>query len=233
MPRIPLIEDLTVAPIYPGSYILVEFDPASQWYEASFTIAAGWLKTGGRFSYVTYSHSPDDVRSQLQQLGLKTEELEQNDRLWITDFHHPSLGQKSTERFTVESLKVADVSLWVAREGVIEAQAPDFLAINDNISILDRFNAERNWVEVYLTRPIPMAKSRQVTQIVGIMAGVHSEWAYKQLEAAADGIIDFKVEDVHEETQDLMRIRTVRKIRCDRKWHRLKIGENFEVTLEK
>jgi len=32
------------------------------------------------------------------------------------------------------------------------SSAPEFLTIADNISVLDRFNAERNWVEMYLTR---------------------------------------------------------------------------------
>ena len=106
MPRIQLIEDLTKEPIPPGCTILVEFDPASQWYNASLTIAARWLRTGGSVSYIAQSQSPDDVRSQLRQLGLTVEELEQKDRLWITDFYTASLGQKSKERFAVESLKV-------------------------------------------------------------------------------------------------------------------------------
>jgi len=31
----------------------------------------------------------------------------------------------------------------------------------------------------------------------------------------------------------LMRIRNMRNAHFDREWHELKIGENFEVTLEK
>lgn len=233
MPRIPLIEDLTRTPIPPGTNILVEFDPASQWYNASLTIAAGWLKTGGSVSYIAESQSPNDIRSQLRQLGLDTEELERNDRLWITDFYTLSLGQKSKEKFAPESLKVADVSLWIAREAMVDSPAPEFLVLADNISVLDRFNDERNWVEMFLTRPIPMSKLRQVTQLMGILDGVHSAWAYKQLEAAVEGIVDFKVEDQGEESRDLMRIRTLRKVAFDRKWHELTMSEKSEVTLRK
>ena len=220
MPRIELIEDLTTGPVSPGTNILVEFDPASQWYNASLTIAAVWLRTGGSVSYIAQSQSPNDIRSQLRRLGLPVEDMEQKDRLWITDFYTLSLGQKSKERFAPESLKVADLSIWIAREAMVESPAPEFLVIADNSSILDRFNDEKNWVELYLTRPIPMAKPRQMTQIIGFMGGIHSNWAYKQLEAAVDGIVDFKVEEVGEETRDLMRIRTMRKMRCDRRWHR-------------
>jgi hypothetical protein len=111
--------------------------------------------------------------------------------------------------------------------------APEFLTIADNISILDRFNAEKNWVEMYLTRPIPMAKARQITNLNGIIGGIHSDWAYKQLEAAVDGIIDFKLDATSDPPQNLIRIRNMRKVGFDGRWNRLKTEENFEVTLEK
>lgn len=233
MPRLQLIEDLTGAPISPGTNILVEFDPASQWYNASLTIAAGWLRTGGNVSYIASSQSPEDVRSQFNRLGVKAEELEEKDRLWITDLYTLSLGQKSKERYAPESLRVADMSIWIAREAMGEVAAPEWLVIVDNGSILDRFNDEKNWVELYLTRPIPMTKPRQITQLIGFMNGIHSNWAYKQLEAAVEGIIDFKVEEVGEETRDLMRIRTMRKMQPDRRWHELIMSQNSEVTFHK
>jgi len=65
VPRLELIEDLTSGAVIPGTNILVEFDPASQWYNASITMAAGWLKTGGSVSYIAHSQSPNDVRFQL------------------------------------------------------------------------------------------------------------------------------------------------------------------------
>ncbi|MGP8069962.1 MAG: RAD55 family ATPase [Candidatus Bathyarchaeia archaeon] len=229
----PLIEDLTKGSIPPGSNILVEFDPASQWFNASLTVAAGWLRTGGSISYIAFSRPADHVRSRLRELGLDTEELEQTDRLWITDAYSVSMGQKSKERFAVQSLKVADLSIYIGRESMIDSPAPEFLTIADNLSVLDRFNAERNWVEMVLTRPIPMSKARQVTTLDGFIDGIHSNWAYKQLEAAVDGIIDFKLDESEEETRDMMRIRNMQNASYDRRWHQLRIKENFEVTLEK
>lgn len=191
------------------------------------------MKTGGSVSYIAQSQSPEDIRSQLRRLGIAVEELEQKDRLWITDFYSASQGQKSKEKIAVESLKVADLSIWIAREAMVESAAPEFLVIADNSSVLDRFNDEKNWVELYLTRPIPMAKTRQITQLIGFMAGIHSNWAYKQLEAAVDGIVDFKIEDAGEETRDLMRIRSLRKVGFDRRWHELTMSESSEVRLHK
>jgi len=118
LPRIPLIEDLTKGPIPPGSQILVEFDPASQWYNASLTIAAGWLRTEGSVSYITQSQPPDEVRSRLRPLGIVVKELERQDRLWVTDLYSASIGRKSKEKYAPESLKVADMSLWIARDAM-------------------------------------------------------------------------------------------------------------------
>jgi len=164
---------------------------------------------------------------------MATEELEQKDRLWITDLYTASLGQKSKERFALESLKVADVSLWIAKESMAELPAPEFLVIADNCSVIDRFNDEKNWVELYLTRPIPMAKSRQLTQIMGFMSGIHTSRAYKQLEAAVDCIIDFKLDETSDPAQNLIRIRSLRRVGFDGRWHKLKLTENLEVVLEK
>jgi KaiC/GvpD/RAD55 family RecA-like ATPase len=68
---------------------------------------------------------------------------------------------------------------------------------------------------------------------VGFMSGVHSSWGYKQLVAAVDGIVDFKVQYANEVTRDLIRIRTLRKVGFDRKWHELNLGNNFEISLSK
>jgi KaiC/GvpD/RAD55 family RecA-like ATPase len=100
--RVLSIADLTQTLIPPGSSILVEFDLASQWYNASTTIAAGLLKTGGSVSYVTQFLSPEDVPFQLQQLGLDTEDLERKGQLWIVDFYSASVEQKSKARLRRE-----------------------------------------------------------------------------------------------------------------------------------
>lgn len=233
MPSIPLIEELTKGPVPSGSSILVEFDPASQWHNTSVTIAAGWLRTGGSVSYVAMSRPPDDIRSQIRQLGLNFEELERTDRLWIIDAYSVSIGQKSKERFAVESLKVANLSIHIGREAMSDSPTPEFLTIVDNISVLDRFNAEKNWIEMYLTRPIPMAKVRQITNFDGIIKGIHSDWAHKQLEAAVDSIIDLKLDETSNPAQNLIRIRNMRNVGFDGRWYQLRTGENFEVTLEK
>jgi len=64
------------------------------------------------------------------------------------------------------------------------------------------------------------------------MKDVHSEWGCKVLEGAVDGIVDFKLEEDGKTTRDIMRIRSMRNVGFNREWHTLKIGDNFEITLE-
>jgi len=107
----------------------------------------------------------------------------------------------------------------------------------DNESTYARFNDEKAFVEFLLTRHFPSHGLRKSTGLIGILRGVHSGWVYEQLEAAVEGIIDFKLEEasdkVGEQAATIMRIRSMRDIPFDARWHRLKVGENFEVSLEK
>ncbi len=230
MPRIPLIEDLTNGPIPSGSNLLVEYDPASQWYIASITIAAGWLKSGGSVGYNVAAQPPENIRTQLKRLDVDAEELEGNGRLVINDWYTGTLGRKSKEKYAWDSLKVADINIEIAKMRMGGPPLPDYLRVVDNYSTLARFNEEKAWVEHALTRSFPSATIIQSTEILGIIKGLHGDWAYKNLEAAADGIVDFKLEERSDETQNHIRIRSIRNIQFDSRWHLLNIGENFEVT---
>lgn len=209
--------------------ILVEFDPRSQWYAASLTIAAQWLRTEGKVTYYSTS-PPEKIRSQLKQLGLKTQEFEEQEKLKIIDCYAVQLGQRSRERYALDSLKVADLSIQFARE-MHSPPDPDRLRISDNFSTTARFNDEKAWVEFLLSRAFPSASLRKETAIRAFIRGVHSEWAYKQLEAASDGVVEFRLDEEGDEPRNL--ISTMRNIAFDGRWHKLKVGENFEVTLEK
>ncbi len=230
---IPLIDDLTVNQISPGSNILVEFDPASQWYNASLGIAEGWLRSGGRVWYFVNAQSPENVRLQFKRLGANTDNLEKEDMLRVYDVFTATLGQKSKEKYAGDSLKVADLSISFARDQMRGPVTPDLLRIADNASTIARFNDEKAWVEFLLTRGLPAGSLQKLIGIRGIAKGVHSEWAYKQLETAADGIIDFRLDESADPPQNLIRLRSMRNVGFDGRWHKLKIGPKFEVTLEK
>ena len=232
LPRIPLIEDLTSDPVPNGSNLLVEFEPTSQWYNASISIGAGWIKTGGKLAYNVTAQLPDRIRTKLRKTGMVPDQLERSGALRIFDWYTSTLGRKSNEPLALDSLKVADMSIQFAKAQIPGPPIPEFLGITDNASVLVRFNDEKAWVEFALTRAIPASYTRQSTSIDGILRGVHTEWAYRQLEAAYDGVIDFKLEEDSKQVRDLLRIRSMRDITYDRKWHEIKVGKNLEVSIE-
>jgi KaiC/GvpD/RAD55 family RecA-like ATPase len=236
--RLALIEDLLTEPLPAGSNLLVEYDAASQWYRVSLNITREWLRAGGEVGYNVAAQWPDNVRSQLEKLGLNVKEFESGGKLEIWDWYSATLGQKAKDaRVGASSLKAADLSISIAQDELKPAMAgeayPEYLRIWDNSSVLARFNDDKAWVEFLLTRIFPSGSYTKSTLLVGLIRGIHSEWVYGQLEDAADGVIDCKIQERGEETTDALRIRSMRKVAFDRKWHRLNIGENLEVTLEK
>jgi len=223
---------LTKSPIPAGSVLLVEFDAASAWFNASLTIAAGWLNDGGAVTYNDWTQSPDELRGKLSRLGLQVDSLEKVGRLLIWDAHTAALGQKSKERMAPDSLRIADLSLFI-KDVMRGPPDPSLLHISDNASTLARFNDDKSWTELLLTRFYPFIKLGKMTSLSAFARGLHSEWVYRKLEAEADGIIDFKLDEAADPPMNLIRIRSLRDVGFDGRWHPLKINENFEVTVEK
>jgi KaiC/GvpD/RAD55 family RecA-like ATPase len=208
-------------------------------------IAADWIRSEGKVNYRVAAQPPDNIRSQLKRYGLKPEELESNGRLIIWDWYTATLGRKSKEKFSVDSLKAADLSVWYSKYLMGEpgptaigwgALGPEVLRIGDDTSCLGRFNEEKSWVELTIGRASPSASMMKSTRIVGLIRGIHSEWAYKMLEAATDGIVDFRLEEVAdkvgEQASTIMRVRNMKNVGFDGRWHRIKAGTNFEAKLE-
>ena len=233
-----MIDDLTFGPVPKGSNLLVEFDPVSQWYNSCLTMAAGWARQGGNVGYNGFVQSPDNLRLQLVRLGLNVDELERGDQLRMYDWYTPTLGRKSKEKYGIDSLKVADQSIEFRLteddlKGPTESEWFESMRIADNFSTLARFNDEKAWIEFMLARVLPIGPVKKSTLVFGIMKGVHSEWAYKQLEGAVDGIIEFKLDETAGKTRDMVQIRTMRNAHYNREIAELKVQENFEVTLKK
>ncbi len=58
-----------------------------------------------------------------------------------------------------------------------------------------------------------------MTSLFVLIRGVHSEWLYRTLEAAHDGIIDFRLDEAGEETRNLIRVRSMQNVGFDSRWH--------------
>jgi len=118
-------------------------------------------------------------------------------------------------------------------DSIAPVPSPEWCRILDDFSCLGRFNEEKSWVEFVRTRMLPISSLWKSTGIGGLMKGVHSEWAYKNLEAACDGVVDFKLDETGEEARSMIRIKSMRNVGFDSRWHTLKVADNSEVTLEK
>jgi KaiC/GvpD/RAD55 family RecA-like ATPase len=146
------------------------------------------------------------------------------------DFYIPTLGQKSKEKYT-GSLKVADMSIIFSQQILRSSKAPELLRIWDNASTLSRFNDEKNWVEFELTRRFSTAAVQNSNLILPVIRGIHSEWAYKQLETNADAIIDFRLDETGDQTRNIVRISNFRNVDFNSQWHQVEIKSNGEAIL--
>lgn len=240
MRQLPLIEDLTDGPIPQGSNLLVEFDAGSNWHNASITIAAGCLRNGNPVAYNVAAQPPENIRARLKLLGLNPDDLEREEKLEIWDWYTSSLGQSSSEK-SIPSLKMTELSIEasaIVRKGAISTvenpiPTSDWIRIVDDYTTLARFNDEKAFVEYTLSREFPKAPKTGSMGIYGLLKGVLSDCVYRRIEASADGVIEFRLDESGDEALDLIRLRNMRNITFNRRWHRLKIDRKFEVTLEK
>ena len=115
----------------------------------------------------------------LSRLGVKTEELERNGTLEIWDWYTVTLGLQSKEKYMTDTLKVAELSIHVSRVRMRGPVAPDQLAVADDVSVLDRFNDEKSWVEYELARSIPAFRDRKITACRGVIRELYSSLVYK------------------------------------------------------
>ena len=142
------------------------------------------------------------------------------------------MGKKSTEKYASESLKVQDLSIIFSQTVMkLDLDQPSrTLRITDNGAVVARYNDERSYVEFVVTRVIPSASTIGLTTIIGIIRGMHSEWVYKNIEAAVDGIIDFRLDEAGEETKEFVRIRTMRDAGYDKRWHQQTLASTSART---
>jgi len=181
--------------------------------------------------YAVADQPPNSIRSQLTRLGMDTGKLEANNVLQIVDLYTPTLGIKSAEKYSAPSMKVQDASIAWAKALKEGKRFSDVLRIGDDHSVFARFNEDRAWVELIITRHVPLGPAMDSTAIVAYLRGVHPEWVYKRLEAAYDGVVEFKLDDSGEQMFDLMRIASIRNVGFDRSWHRLNVEDNLRVKL--
>ncbi len=240
--NLPVLGELVPGGVHYGINLVVEFESDSLWYETSLTIAAHALRSGIRTDYHTFQHIPNEIRDALRRLGLNVEKLVEEGTFRILDTYTITVGfgvsekpgPRTYEKYHEGSVKLSDWSIGMAQQ--MKAGPSDEekrrLHIDDNTSVLNRYNKENEIADFWRTRAIPSARARELVVLHSLVAGVYSDAFYKQFESICDGIIDFKSEENDDrQIEHFVRVRMMRGRTYDSRWRRLRLLDNGEVTL--
>jgi KaiC/GvpD/RAD55 family RecA-like ATPase len=239
---LPLLKEIVPSGLTYGANYLVEFEPDSLWYETSISWASHALTAGVRVDYHTFQHDPKRVRADIERLKPDLNKLEEEGtfRMWDTytaasgKLHVPEEAQKTgpAGSFWNQSVKVSFWSRSVLDiKGSVPEQHKKRLHIDDNTSILNRYNDENEIVDFWRTRAMPTAVSMEWAMVHALVARVHSDVFYRYFESSCDGIIDFDSREENGEILQYVRARMIRGKPFDSHWHRLQTLDNGEVAL--
>jgi len=234
---LPILKDLIPGGFGYGVDLMVEFEPQSIWYDSSLTMAAGALRSGIRTDYHAYAHSPDEIIEALSKFGLDTAKLEEADVLRILDSYSVQVGEKPRKSKAPSHYSVSlDLTDWKygRREALgrgIDESHKRRLHIDDDASVMLRYNSEAKLLDVWRTKGRPYNKALELAMMIAMPTGVESSSFIGRYELLNDGIIDFKSVEKEGRMQQLVRVRMMRGRNYDTRWHRLGILDNGEVTL--
>ncbi len=252
--NIPFLSELIPGGIRAGTILLVEFDPESQWFALATTMAARTLQNGGNVALNAIARPPEDIENELSSLAVDVPKAFEEGHLAINDWYSATLRggrieplapgtsvfENTPKGSRMRSVKVQDLSVEFLKDSkspkessrIYSATWPaGTLNIVDSLSIYLRFNEEKTYAEYLETRQNPQQRKMQRITIMGLVRGIHSDWFYKRMEAASDGVVDLQVMERDGKVKNFLRVRALRGLPHDSAWHLIEIKPNGEAEL--
>jgi class 3 adenylate cyclase len=238
--HIPLIKNLIPDGISYGTVLMVEFEPGSCWYDMAFTMVAEAVGNRIKTDLHLFQRKPQEAKAALIRLGLEVDRLLGEDQLRIIDSYTIQTGVGTAERpkgsdaFKTASVKLSDWSVAAKAQltqGISEAEKKR-LHIDDNLTVMTRYNGEDEVIDYWRTSIIPLYRARESVLINAVSTGVASDSFYRKFESLCDGIIDCRTREEAGEVEQYIRLRSMSGRGHDSHWQHATITENGRVRLD-
>lgn len=225
-----MIGQLLRRPINAGKILLFLFDPDSLWPMLVLNIVAGLLRNGTEVLYVVTSRRVSDVREDLKKQGLDTAPYESNESLVLSDAFTLKTGRPSSEKFSLPSLNVAELSIISSKS--LEQWQPGSVRLFENVSEIVEASEEKSFLKFYRTWTSRLVTSGRVV-IDGFVRGIHSESLYNSVMTSADAVFEIKMEELDGKLESVLRARSFKGGPVDTSKHVLRVDESLTVSLER
>jgi class 3 adenylate cyclase len=239
---VPILDELAPGGFFYGGLYIVEFDPASLWYETSLTIAARALKERTKVEYHTFQHPPGDVAEAFARLGISVREFEKDGYLRIVDSYTQTLEyeeKKAEDSYrivkTVEKpldlVRSADNWAKESKAGYTDEDMW-WLHVDDDTGVVLQYNDEKTVIDKWRTGILPYSvRNRMTPHFIAFTRNAALDRFLSQFEVFCDGIIDLTTREEVGEVKNYLRLRLLRGRIFDSRLHQLQMAPNGEVGL--
>lgn len=227
--EMPVIGKLLRYPVRAGKVLLFLFDPDSQWPMLVLNMVAELLRKGTDVLYIVTSRRVSDVRYDLRKRGLDTDQYENDERLVLSDAFTLKTGRPSTEKYSFQSLNVADLSITSSK--ALDQWAPGSVRLFENVSEVAEASEEKSFLKFYRTWISRLVTNGRIV-IDGFVRGIHSESLYNSVMTTADAIFELRTEDMDGKLESVLRARSFKGGPIDTSKHILRVDQDLHVSLE-
>ncbi len=227
--EMPVIVQLINRPVKAGKVLLFLFDPDSQWPMLVLNMVAELVRKGTEVLYVVTSRRVSDIRDDLRRRGVDTAKYENDERLVLSDAFTLKTGKPSPEKYSLQSLNVADLSILSSK--ALDQWAPGSVRLFENVSEIAEASEEKSFLKFYRTWISRLVNSGRIV-VDGFVRGIHSESLYNSVMTSADAIFELRTEEIEGRMESVLRARSFKGGPVDTSKHILRVDENLLVTLE-